>query len=211
MKDWGNSGSFKASSASRFRSESRTDDWEEAEEDLARAMVSVDSAMAMCDSLGLVVLVALGYVGTLSAPRQERQARIQPGTALRCCFWSFRAQTSDQQTLFADGAPENTVKILTAVRLCSPLFAMGFNMVSPQGRRMAVRELTQRNQEVFVPLAHPPGEAQVDFAHALVKLNRVLRKVAFFVMALPYSDAVFVQGPGGTSPSNEPQPRFAPG
>ncbi len=51
----------------------------------------------------------------------------------------------------------------------------------------------------------------MDFAHALVKLNRVLRKVAFFVMALPYSDAVFVQGPGGTSPSNEPQPRFAPG
>ena len=32
----------------------------------------------------------------------------------------------------------------------------------------AVRELTQRNQEVFVPLVHPPGEAQMDFGHALV-------------------------------------------
>ena len=59
--------------------------------------------------------------------------------------------------------------------------------------REAVRELTQRNQEVFVPLVHPPGEAQMDFGHALVKVNGVLRKVAFFVMALPYSDAVFVQ------------------
>lgn len=57
----------------------------------------------------------------------------------------------------------------------------------------AVRELTEHNQEVFVPLVHPPGEAQVDFGYALVKMNGVLRKVAFFVMALPYSDAVFVE------------------
>jgi transposase len=56
----------------------------------------------------------------------------------------------------------------------------------------AVRELTQRRQEVFVPLVHRPGEAQVDFGHAVVKVNGKLRKVAFFVMALPYSDASFV-------------------
>lgn len=55
-----------------------------------------------------------------------------------------------------------------------------------------VREMGTRTQEVFVPLIHPPGEAQVDFGHALVKLNGKLAKVAFFVMALPYSDAVFV-------------------
>ena len=57
----------------------------------------------------------------------------------------------------------------------------------------AVQELSQRNQEVFVPLVHRPGEAQADFGQALVKMNGRLRKVAFFVMALPYSDAVFVQ------------------
>jgi len=56
----------------------------------------------------------------------------------------------------------------------------------------AVRCLRQRRQEVFVPLEHRPGEAQVDFGYALVKLAGVLRKVAFFVMALPYSDASFV-------------------
>ena len=33
----------------------------------------------------------------------------------------------------------------------------------------------------------------MDFGHALVKLNGVQRKVAFGVMALPYSDAVLVQ------------------
>jgi transposase len=56
----------------------------------------------------------------------------------------------------------------------------------------AVRDLEQKNREVFVPLAHEPGEAQVDFGQALVRVNGRLRKVAFFVMALPYSDAMFV-------------------
>lgn len=55
-----------------------------------------------------------------------------------------------------------------------------------------VRDLATRTQEVFVPLVHRPGEAQVDFGAALVKQGDQLRKVAFFVMALPYSDAVFV-------------------
>ena len=73
-------------------------------------------------------------------------------------------------------------------RLKEAGFTGGYTVV-----KEAVRELTQRNQEVFVPLVHPPGEAQMDFGHALVKMNGVLRKVAFFVMALPYSDAVFVQ------------------
>ena len=43
------------------------------------------------------------------------------------------------------------------------------------------------------PLAHRPGEGQVDFGYALAKLGGRLCKVAFFVMALPYSDAFFVQ------------------
>src|SRR5208283_4843955 len=72
-------------------------------------------------------------------------------------------------------------------RLRAEGFAGGYTVVKD-----AVRELTQRSQEVFVPLVHRPGEAQVDFGEALVKMNGRLRKVAFFVMALPYSDAPFV-------------------
>ncbi len=59
--------------------------------------------------------------------------------------------------------------------------------------RLLVKDMVQKNREVFVPLAHPPGEAQVDFGHALVKEAGRLRKVAFFVMVLPYSDAVFLK------------------
>ena len=57
----------------------------------------------------------------------------------------------------------------------------------------AVRELKARRQEVFVPLEHRPGEAQVDFGQALVKVDGVLQKVSFFVLALPYSDCFYVQ------------------
>ena len=72
-------------------------------------------------------------------------------------------------------------------RLQAEGFTGGYTVV-----KEAVRELTRKQQEVFVPLVHRPGEAQVDFGHALVKVNGRLRKVAFFVMALPYSDAPFV-------------------
>ena len=50
----------------------------------------------------------------------------------------------------------------------------------------AVRELRRTSQEVFVPLRHDPGEAQVDFGHALIKLQGELTRVAFFVLALPH-------------------------
>ena len=59
------------------------------------------------------------------------------------------------------------------------------------GRKGADFKATKR--EVFVPLSHPPGEAQVDFGHALVNLNGTLTKCPFFVMTLPHSDAFFVQ------------------
>ncbi len=56
----------------------------------------------------------------------------------------------------------------------------------------AVRELKIHNRKAFVPLKHPPGEAQMDFGFALVRMAGKLRKVAYFVMTLPYSDAMFV-------------------
>jgi transposase len=57
----------------------------------------------------------------------------------------------------------------------------------------AVNELRQTSQEVFMPLLHKPGEAQVDFGHAYVKEHGALKEVAYFVMSLPHSDAMFVK------------------
>ena len=53
----------------------------------------------------------------------------------------------------------------------------------------AVRAWRQTHQEVFLPLVHPPGEAQVDFGEATIRQGGVERKVALFVMTLPYSRA----------------------
>ena len=57
----------------------------------------------------------------------------------------------------------------------------------------AVRIWKQGQAEVFVPLAHRPGEAQVDFGEAQIRLRGEQVKVAMFVMTLPYSDALFCQ------------------
>jgi transposase len=72
-------------------------------------------------------------------------------------------------------------------RLQQEGFTGGYTIVKD-----AVREIKKHNKEVFMPLCHRPGEAQVDFGHALVKMAGILRKIAFFVMTLPYSDAFFV-------------------
>jgi len=50
----------------------------------------------------------------------------------------------------------------------------------------------QRSQEMFVPLEHPPGHAQVDFGEAIGIIGGEERKIHFFAMDLPHSDACFV-------------------
>src|SRR5919199_2246254 len=56
-----------------------------------------------------------------------------------------------------------------------------------------VREQRCRRREVFVPLHHPPGHAQVDFGEALAIIGGVEQKIHVFAMDLPHSDAGFVK------------------
>lgn len=79
----------------------------------------------------------------------------------------------------------------TSKRIYERLKAEGYQGGSTQVKE-AVREIKRVNQEVFMPLVHRPGEAQVDFGFAVAKVAGVLRKIAFFVMVLPHSDAFFV-------------------
>jgi transposase len=79
----------------------------------------------------------------------------------------------------------------TAKRIFERLQQEGYSGGYTQVKE-AVRALRRSSGEVYVPLVHEPGEGQVDFGHALVKMAGALRKVAFFAMALPYSDAMFV-------------------
>jgi transposase len=49
-----------------------------------------------------------------------------------------------------------------------------------------------RQKEMFVPLVHPPGQAQVDFGEADILRQGVGERAHFFVMDLPHSDDAFV-------------------
>jgi len=63
-----------------------------------------------------------------------------------------------------------------------------------------VRERRRRSREMFVPLMHPPGHAQVDFGEAMAVIGGVARKVHFLAFDLPHSDAGFVKAyPAETS------------
>jgi transposase len=64
----------------------------------------------------------------------------------------------------------------------------GYTVVKDYVRRQKVR-----SRETFVPLAHPPGHAQVDFGEAVGVIGGVRQKIHFFCMDLPQSDACFVK------------------
>src|SRR5258705_7764212 len=55
-----------------------------------------------------------------------------------------------------------------------------------------VRGEQLRSREMFVPLTHAPGEAQVDFGEALVVIAGVEQKAHYLAMDLPHSDDCFV-------------------
>jgi len=119
-----------------------------------------------------------------SEPPGYRQQQPRPRKKLGAFLERIKQILKDDQAM--PRKQRHTAKRILE-RLREDGFTGGYTVVKD-----AVRELTQKTQEVFVPLLHRPGEAQVDFGHALANVNGQLRKVAFFVMALPYSDATFV-------------------
>lgn len=56
-----------------------------------------------------------------------------------------------------------------------------------------VPEKRLTSQEMFVPLVHPPGDAQADFGEAVVSIAGVRRKAHFLAVDLPHSDGAFVK------------------
>jgi transposase len=56
-----------------------------------------------------------------------------------------------------------------------------------------VRLSRSRSREVFIPLAHPPGHAQVDFGECVGVIGGVQMKLHVFCFDLPHSDACFLK------------------
>ena len=53
--------------------------------------------------------------------------------------------------------------------------------------------LLGQNKYVYLPLLHPPGEAQVDFGHTNFYEKGILYEGCHLVLAMPHSDAKFTQ------------------
>jgi hypothetical protein len=70
----------------------------------------------------------------------------------------------------------------------------GKNEMSISSHKERQNFLTSAQREMFVPLRHDPGHAQVDFGEALAVIGGVERKIHFFAMDLPHSDSCLVQG-----------------
>lgn len=67
-------------------------------------------------------------------------------------------------------------------------FAGGYTVVKDY-----VRLSRTRSREVFIPLAHPPGHAQVDFGECVAVIGGVRMKLHVFCFDLPQSDACFIK------------------
>src|SRR5271163_3157175 len=63
----------------------------------------------------------------------------------------------------------------------------------PAKQHHTAKRIFERLREVFVPLRHDPGHAQVDFGEAFAVIAGQKCKIHFFAMDLPHSDACLVQ------------------
>jgi transposase len=59
--------------------------------------------------------------------------------------------------------------------------------------RTDISEKRNQNNEMFIPLSHSPGHAQVDFGEAYAIISGVKQKVHLYVMDLPFSDGCFIK------------------
>ena len=101
--------------------------------------------------------------------------------------WSDRLQE-----LYNEYTTQPKKQRYTAKRVYDILAADGFGGCYETIKK-AWRKIKQdAPKEVFMPLTQPAGEAQVDFGYALAKIGGKLQKIAFFVMSLVNSDAMFV-------------------
>ena len=95
------------------------------------------------------------------------------------------------EELIAEWEPRTTGKQrITAMRLHRQLKAEGYQV----GRTLVGdywRERRRQRAEVYVPLVHRPGEAQVDFFEVVVEVGGERRKAWEFLLRLMYSGREF--------------------
>ena len=150
-----------------------------------RVLTGELSKRAACQEYGINWRTLAKMLAHAEPPGYRRKAKREQPVVGPHLAWIHEVLEHDKQ--------EPVKQRHTAKRIFDRLkvergYAGGYTMV-----KEAVRTWKDATKEVFVPLSHPPGEAQVDFGFAYVDVAGERQQVALFVMSLPYSDAVYIQ------------------
>ena len=150
-----------------------------------RVLTGELSKRAACREYGINWRTLGKMLAHVEPPGYRRRARREQPVLGSHVAWIHEVLEQDKQ--------EPKKQRHTAKRIFDRLkvergYTGGYTMVKD-----AVQKWKAVTKEVFVPLSHPPGEAQVDFGFAYVDVAGERQQVALFVMSLPYSDAVYTQ------------------
>ena len=153
--------------------------------DIRRAvLVDGISKRAACRKFGIHWDTLRRILGHAFPPKYQRKQAVQKAVVAP---WLGRLGELIEANRDLPRKQRYTVKRMWRV-LQGEGFAGGYTTIKD-----AVREIRgQAPKEVFMPLAQRPGEAQVDFGHALACIGGRVQKVVFFVMSPIHSDAMFV-------------------
>ena len=140
------------------------------------------SVRRVARELGLSRNTVAEYLEQAEPIRSSRRRRERP-------VWE--AVKPRLEELVAEWEPRTTGKQrLTAMRLHRQLRTEGYRI----GRTLVGdywRERRRQRAEVYVPLIHRPGEAQIDFFEVVVEVGGERRKAWKFLMRLMYSGREF--------------------
>jgi transposase len=132
--------------------------------------------------LGLSRNTVTKYLDRPEPVRSSRRRRERP-------VWG--AVKPRLEELIAEWEPRTTAKQrITAMRLHRQLVLEGYRV----GRTLVGdywRERRRQRAEVYVPLIHRPGEAQIDFFEVVVEVGGQRRKAWEFLMRMMYSGREF--------------------
>jgi transposase len=132
--------------------------------------------------LGLSRNTVTKYLDQPEPVRSSRRRRERP-------VWE--AVKPRLEELIAEWEPRTTAKQrITAMRLHRQLLLEGYRV----GRTLVGdywRERRRQRAEVYVPLIHRPGEAQIDFFEVVVEVGGQRRKAWEFLMRMMYSGREF--------------------
>ena len=148
-----------------------------------KVLLEGQSVRSVARQLGISRNTVRKYLEESVPARQEVLARCRP---------VLEGASARIEALLEEWRPRTTAKQrVTGSRVHRQLREEGF-AIGETTVRSYLRERRRLQAEVFVPLAHPPGEGQVDFFEVTVDVGGQRRKAWKFLLRMMYSGRDFV-------------------